>query len=152
MKSPSRKYLALKTLWTREEVCVCRSHPCFAKRARLNAFRSWNPKPPSVLGTQILSQQIQVVLFFPFFCPHQNQRTMLVISSHNAVGSKKTLMVYVGIARVIAFMRISLLAWDNNFSFQPESLLSNLSFRCQNVLHFSCCLMISASKQFFMVS
>ena len=50
-KSVSGKYRALKTLWTSEEVFVCRRQPCLARRARLKAFRSRNPKPPLILDT-----------------------------------------------------------------------------------------------------
>ena len=67
MKSLSRKYRALKTRWTREEVLVCKRQPRLAKRVRLKAFRSRKPKPPLVFGTQILSQLDQAILFFPLF-------------------------------------------------------------------------------------
>ena len=97
-KSPSGKYLAFKTLCTREEVWVCKRHPCLAKRAKLNALKSRKPKPSSIFGVQILSQLIHAVLFFPLFYPHQNWRTILVISSHNEFGSRNTLIVYVRIA------------------------------------------------------
>jgi len=95
---PLQKVPSFETRWTREEVLVCKRQPCLAKRVRLKAFRSRKPKPPSVFGTQILSQLDQANLFFPLFWPHQKLLTMLASSSHRASGSWKTLIVYVGIA------------------------------------------------------
>ena len=152
-KSPSRKYRALKTLWTSEVVLVCNLQPCFAKRARLKVLRLRKSKPPSSFGRHILSQLNQVILFFSFVYPHQNLCTILVISSQRALESLKALIVYDGNACAIVLIKISFPALDKNFSFHRESLLSNLSINWWNMLHlffptsdgspryFSCCLM-----------
>ena len=126
-KSPSGKYRALKILWTSEVVLVCNLQPYFAKTARLKALRSRKSKPPSSFGRHILSQLNQVILFFSFVYPHQNLRTILVISSQRALESLKALIVYDGNACATVLIKISFPALDKNFSFHRESLLSNLS-------------------------
>ena len=60
---------------------------------------------------------------------------MLVISSQLESGNLKQLIVYVSIAWATTLIRISLLALDKSFSFQPTSLFANFSLRPQKVLH-----------------
>lgn len=163
-KSPLGKYLALNTLWTSEVVRVYSHQPCFARSTKLKAFRSRNPKPPSFLGRHILSQLNQVILFLSLAWPHQNLQTKLVFSSHKALGSLKTLIVYVGTAWAIVLIKISLPALDNSFSFQLDNLLFNLSINWWKVFHlifptedgrpkyFPCSLIISPPKRCFISS
>jgi len=40
---------------------------------------------------------------------------------HSFFGSWKTLIQYVGISWITVFIKISLPAWDKNFSFQPST-------------------------------
>lgn len=40
------------------------SDPCLANSAKLKAFKSWNPSPPSSFGRHILSQLNQAIFFF----------------------------------------------------------------------------------------
>ena len=97
-KSALEKYLALNILWTREVINVCSRHPCIANKAKLKTSRSPKPKPPFFLGRHIYSQLSQAILFLSFIWPHQNLRTILVISSQRVLGNLKTPIVYVGIA------------------------------------------------------
>ena len=137
-KSAFRKYWALSTLWTNELLFICKCQPCLAKRARLKALRSPKPNPPSSFSAHILSQLSHAILFLPSFWPHQNLWIIPANSSHRESGSLKTLIVYVGMACATALMRTSLLAWDNSFSFQPESLLSSFSFKALKVCFLIC--------------
>ena len=66
------KYLALKTGWNREFWFCMRCQPCFAKRARMKAFKSLKPMLHSTFGLQSLSQAIQGIFLFIFLPPPES--------------------------------------------------------------------------------
>ena len=63
------KYLALYTLWIREEVFWSSRHPCFARSAKLNAFKSLKPIPSSIFLVHILSHDTQAIFLLLPCCP-----------------------------------------------------------------------------------
>ena len=101
---------------------------CFANIAKLKAWRLRKPIPPCVFDMHIFLQLTQDILVSWSFWPHQKFLSIPSKSSHKPFGSKKQLMVYVGIAWVTAFMRISFPPMDSIFSFQPDNFFPALSF------------------------
>ena len=87
---------------------------------------------------------------------HQKFLIKLIISTHRELGILKQLLVYIGIACATTFIKISLPAFDSNFSFQPASFLDNFSLislkvfflflptNDGNLRYFSCCLITYA--------
>ena len=68
-------------------------------------------------GARSLSHLIRAIFLSSLHWPHQKFLIKLVISSHLEPGILKQLMVYVGIAYATGFIKISLPAFDSNFSF-----------------------------------
>ena len=123
------KYLALSTLATKELGLVRILQACLTSMARLKAFKFLNPNPPFAFELHILFQLIQ--LNFASYClwPHQKFFIILSMSSHRPWGSRKQLIVYVGIACATALMRISFPSIERSLPFQPASFCPTLSFK-----------------------
>ena len=98
----------------------------------LKSFKSSKPIPPFSFGKHILSQLIHASFFSSFTCPHQNCLTIPVNLSHRVLGSLKQLIVYDGIAWATAFIIISFLAFESNFSFHLASLFNTRYFNWEN--------------------
>ena len=63
------KYLALKTWW-KSVFWFCRSrHPCFARKAKLKAFKSLNPIPHLSLACKVYPKKSTEAFSHPFFTP-----------------------------------------------------------------------------------
>ena len=118
MKLFSGKYPAFKTLCARELGFWESRHPCFASKARLKAFKSLNPMPPSAFGLHIFPQAIQASFFSLSCCPHQKLLTREFSLLQSESGSLKQFIVYVGVAWATAFIRISRPVVDSKFPFQ----------------------------------
>lgn len=119
----SAKYFALNTLWVREEGFWLSRHPCFARRAKLNAFKSLKPIPSSALGLHKLSHEVHANFHSLSFCPHQNWLTIELRSRQREFGSLKQLIVKVVVACATALIRISRPAFDRSLLFQPATFL-----------------------------
>ena len=154
MKEEFAKYFALRTLWVKEFGFCCILQPCLARRARLKALKSLKPSPPSAFGLHSFCHDTQAIFLALSFFPHQKPLSIDAISAQRESGSLKQFMVYVGVAYATAFIRISLLALDNNLPFQPAIFLPTWSLiRLKafffplptiggNPKYFSCCLTI----------
>lgn len=68
-----------------------------------------------------------LVFFYFLFCAHKNLRISDVIEFISESMSMKMDIVYTGMASSIAFIKISLLTCDKNFSFHPLIFLVILS-------------------------
>lgn len=95
MKSPLKKYLALKNLDTKALGLETNFHPCFPSIAQSKACRFKKFSPLSSLLIAILPHDNHLI---PFpFVPHQYEFNMRWISSHNDLGRRYALIIYVGI-------------------------------------------------------
>ncbi len=90
--------------------------PCLASIDRLKLS---NSRYPNFLFLPRPFQAIHEIFRLFSLCPHQNFPNKEFISRHKVVGSRNTLIVYVGIAWRTDLIRTSFPTCDNNFSFQP---------------------------------
>ena len=127
-KEHNGKYLALNTRKNRNCWLSHSLQHCFDNRVVLNIWRFWNPIPPSSFAVQSLSHFNQWIFLLSVFCPHQYWAIRLFTSSHHVLGRRKQFIMYVGIACATAFIRISLPAFERNFSFHPWRRCTILSF------------------------
>lgn len=162
---PGKTFMLIYSI-KRDFFPCCSLHPCLANRARLKALRSLNPSPPPpiIFGSHSLSHFIYAIFLSDPFYPHQKFCTILVISSHKLLGSRKQLIVWAKLAYATTLIRVSLPTLHKSFSFHPNSLLASLSFSCWKVFlfylptkdgrprYFSCCFIISAPKSCLIVS
>jgi hypothetical protein len=113
----SRKVVRLKKIRPTKESGFWRIHqPCLASKAMLKHSRSQYPNPPLSFHHPIRFQLIHAVFFSLSLCPHQNRDIIELMSLHNVLGNRNTLIVYVGIASTTALSKISFPAWERNFS------------------------------------
>lgn len=111
-------YLAFIFFAIRLSIVFHKCHICFAKRALLMQKKSLKPNLPFSFGNLIFFHFIQWIHFSFALWPHQKLCIIESISRHNPLGSRKTLMQYVGIAWITAFNKISFPAWERNLIFQ----------------------------------
>lgn len=104
-------------------------HPCLARSALLKAYKSRKPITPSSFDLQSLDHFQQWIFRSPSLLPLQNLAMMDWRSSHNVLGSLKTLIAWVAVAWAMAFIKISLPPKENSFPrhicnfFQSHSLI-----------------------------
>lgn len=95
----------------KEEVSVVDEPP------NLNCSKSLIPKPPCVFGKHNFFHLIQWILRALSLYPHQNFWIKDSMSLQRHFGSLKQFIVKVGMAWITALIKISLPAWNDNFSF-----------------------------------
>lgn len=102
-----------------KEVSFCNiRQPYLVSRVRLKVCKSLKPNPLLNFEMHIFFQPTQWILFVLSFYPHQKFAIRLSNSWHKEIGSLKQLIIKVEIASAIAFNRIFLPSWHNNFPFR----------------------------------
>ncbi|CAK9160578.1 unnamed protein product [Ilex paraguariensis] len=122
------KYFSFKTLKNIEFWFFNSHQNCLARSAKLKAVRFLNSNPPLFFGRQNLSHDIEWIFLPSLLLPHRKFATMLFNSEHNEIGSLNKDRTYEDKTCTTALMKVSILAFDDNFCFQPWNLLHTFCF------------------------
>ena len=119
-------YLALKVLATREWGLCWILQNCFANIAWFIKLNFLKPRPPVLLGWQILFQLIKCIFLTPWSWPHQKFLVIASIWLQILAGTRKQEKVYKGKEWSTEFIRVAWPACESSLAFHPWSL--DLSF------------------------
>lgn len=104
-----------------------------ANKALLKHYKSRKPNLLADLTSPNLSQVLHEIPLLALFEHHQKLDKVVAISLHNLLDKKKILIIEVGIACTIAFIKTSLPNFDRNLFFRSVIFDSILSFKLAKV-------------------